>query len=282
MSQSRLLLAGTVMILSTILAVSSAPSIADEPATPATAVPGTPGTAQAPAPAGPPATRSPKLLRDYGTVPTAPIEEHTSVAGKPDLKPLAGVWLLVAQAELVSGKFRNFPQIFKITSNKDGARFQLLDVKLPEAVEQAVKDANRKVEPWKPSPEILQTLKANWSTLPVLKEKYVDEFLYGKMTYNVVAPSEYPTVFAKADEELKKALEKSKLAFQIEEAYRPRDLGPDSRIAQMIARTTVYAVQSVSPDTVTGTQSMALIAVGAASPIPYAFKGPFVMYRLGA
>jgi hypothetical protein len=212
-------------------------------------------------------------------VPTGPIAESTSVEGTPDVN-LGGVWLLVAQAELVAGKFRNFPQIYKVTGPVGAPKFQLLDVKLPDDVAQSVKDANRKVAPWTPSPAMLQALRQSWSTLPVVKEKYVDEFLYGKMTYQVVAADQYGKVFAAAGDDLKKVLDGSKVAVKIDEAYRPRDLGPDSRIAQMITRSTSYGVKAVEPEAIKGTQTMSLIAVGASSPIPYVFNGPFVMYRL--
>lgn len=243
------------------------------------------GTAAAPAAAAPAtgnaAQPKPKSLRDYGTVPTGPIEESTTVSGKPEPN-LNGVWLLVAQAELVPGKFRNFPQIFKITQDKGGMKVQLLDLKLPEDVEQAIKDANRQVLAWTPSPEILQKLKQSWSTLPTIKEKYVDEFLYGKIKYGVVASDQYGTVFAAAGDDMKKVIDGSKVALRVDEEYKPRDLGPDSRIAQMISRSTVYGLKSVDPNVIKGTCTMSLIAVGASSPIPYAFNGPFTMYRLSS
>ena len=128
---------------------------------------------------------------------------------------------------------------------------------------------------------MLRELKQNWSTLPVLKEKSIEEFLYGKLTYLVVAPDQYAAAFGGTlNDDMKKLLDGSKVAFKVEEAYRPRDLGPDSRIAQMISRTTVYAVKSADADTISGTQTMALIAAGSSAPIPYAFHGPFTMYRL--
>ncbi len=262
----------TLAAAACVVATSLAASAVDTPAA---------GTSPAAAtPAGASRSASPRTLRDYGAVPTGPIEEKTTVQGKPETS-LAGVWLLVARAEIVPGKFRNFPQIFKITQGTDGVKFQLLDLKLPEDVQQSVSDANRKVVAWAPTPEMVQELKQNWSTLPVLKEKYIDEFLYGKITYAVVAPDQYAAAFGGTpNDEMKKLLDGTKLAFKVEEAYRPRDLGPDSRIAQMVSRTTVYGVKSADANTIAGTQSMALIAVGASSPIPYAFGGPFTMYRL--
>ena len=82
------------------------------------------------------------------------------------------------------------------------------------------------------------------------------------------------------NDDTRKLLDGSKVAVRIDEAYQPRDLGPDSRVAQMISRSTIYAVKSVDANLIAGTQSMSLIAVGASSPIPYTFNGPFTMYRL--
>ena len=265
-----------VLVGAALFALMSA--IAFAAGTPPAAV--NPTLAAAASPAAPSASGSPRTLRDYSAAPTGPIEENTSVQGKPDTS-LAGVWLLVARPEIVPGKFRNFPQIFKITQGTDGPKFQLLDVKLPEDVQQSVSDANRKLAVWAPTPEMLRELKQNWSTLPVLKEKSIEEFLYGKLTYLVVAPDQYAAAFGGTlNDDMKKLLDGSKVAFKVEEAYRPRDLGPDSRIAQMISRTTVYAVKSADADTISGTQTMALIAAGSSAPIPYAFHGPFTMYRL--
>lgn len=266
-------LVGAAWVVATSLAALAA-------GTPSAGTNPTPGAATTPA--GPSGSASPRTLRDYGTVPTGAIEENTTVQGKPDTS-LAGVWLLVARAEIVPGKFRNFPQIFKIAQGTDGPKFQLLDVKLPDDVQQSVSDANRKVVAWTPTPEMLQELKQHWSTLPVLKEKYIDEFLYGKMTYTVVAPDQYAAAFGGVlNDAMNKLLDGSKVAIKIEEAYRPRDLGPDSRIAQMISRSTVYGVKSADANSISGNQTMALIAAGASAPIPYAFNGPFTMYRLGS
>lgn len=213
----------------------------------------------------------------YPPVEAGPIAEDTHLDGKPDVK-LTGVWFLVTNAELVPGKFKTFPQIFKITADKDGPKFQILDVLLPDDIQQAVKTANsRTLQQWQPDAAMLKELQENWSKLPPAKLKYTGDFLYAKIHYTVTLPDKYGQG---ADDALSKVYKDSKYTIEIQEEYRPRDLGPDSRIAQMITRATFYGVKAIDKDTVKGDMVLNFIAAGSGSPIPYKFSGPFVMYKL--
>jgi hypothetical protein len=284
MRNARVFSAMSLVIAATAVSFLARPRVAAADSTPAaptadaTAAP----TGNASAAATPPRAEgaAPKPRSTFGVATQGPIEESTIVRGKPSVN-LKGVWLLVAQAELVPGKFKSFPQIFQITEAKGEPKIHLLDVRLPPSAAESLKEATRKtLTPWAPSPEVLADLKQHWSTLPPATDKALDEFLYGKMTYTVAAPDQYAAAFPQQGEELKKVLDGSKAAIKIEEAYKPRDLGPDSRIAQMITRITTYGIKSVSHDTMNGTATMSMIAAGAGTPIPYVFNGPFTMYRL--
>jgi hypothetical protein len=112
------------------------------------------------------------------------------------------------------------------------------------------------------------------------KLKYIADSLYAKIHYKLVAADKYEAEFGSGEENLDKAIKGSKFTMMIQEEYKPRDLGNDSRVAQMITRSTMYGAKSVDKDTVKGDMVLDFIAAGAGSPIPYKFTGPFVMYRL--
>lgn len=269
-SDVRLVWVSNAMLTAALLLAPSLSRAADQPgaATPAAAAP----TAGAPQAAAPRPTFQP--------VEAGPIAEDTTVQGKLDAN-LKGVWLLVANAELVPGKFKTFPQIFKISGEKDGLKFQILDVQLPDDVKQAVKTANsRTLQAWQPDDAMLKELQQSWSTLAPAKLKYTGDPLYSKLHYKLVGPDQYSMAFNGADEALIKIFKDSKFAFLVQEEYAPRDLGPDSRIAQMITRSTVYAVHSIDKDTIKGDIALDFIAAGSGTPIPYKFAGSFAMYRL--
>ena len=216
----------------------------------------------------------------YPPVEAGPIAEDTHQEGKPDAK-LKGVWFVVTNAELVPGKFKTFPQIFKVTEDKDGPKFQILDVLLPDDIQQSVKASNsRTLQAWQPTDAMVKELQQDWSKLPPAKLKYTGDPLYSKIHYTVFAADKAGG--ANGDDLEKKANKDSKYTVLVQEEYRPRNLGPDSRIAQMITRATFYSVKSVDKDTIKGDMVLNFIAAGAGSPIPYKFGGPFVMYRLAS
>jgi hypothetical protein len=229
------------------------------------------------------AAATPEPRRAFPPAEAGPIAEDTSMAGKPAVD-LKGVWLLVANAELVpgTGKFKTFTQMFAISQGKSGPTFHLLDVRLPGAIAEAIATANADTSAWQPDAAALKTLRQSWRTLPPAKQKALDEFLYLKIHYTVAAPDNYGAAFPRRDEAADKVLKDSKVALLIREEYKSRDLGRDSRIAQMIARDSLYGVKGVEKDRLKGNATISLVAAGAGAPIPFSFRGPFVMYRLGA
>jgi hypothetical protein len=214
----------------------------------------------------------------FGVVEAGPFEESTLVRGKVDAD-LSGVWLLVANLEVAPGKFRNFPQLLKVTSGDKGPQFHLLDVKWPEDIDKSVKEA--KASKWQPTPEMRKSLAAQWSTLPIAKEKTINDFMYDRVKYELTAPDHYSEFGAK-DEKLDKTLGDSKFGLRITEDYRPRELPKDVPVTQLAQRVTIYGVKTVDKNTLQGEQLTGFVAVGIATPLPFTFNGPFVMYRLAS
>jgi hypothetical protein len=242
--------------------------------------------APAPAPAGEKSSAAPASGPPYddpnGTVEAGPFQESTNVRGKIDTK-LSGIWLVVARTQIAPGKFKTFPQIIKITQGKDGPQFNLLDVKLPDEVDKAVYDANNMtLAMWTPSPEVREKLSKTWAQLPPHKQKNLHDFLYSKIEYTLIGSDIYGEVFtgAKTNPGLSKVLEGSRFSLQVVENYKPRNLPPDARVSQLIQRRTIYGIKTIEKDLIKGENSLGIVAAGAGSPIPFAFNGPFEMYRL--
>lgn len=212
----------------------------------------------------------------FGVVEAGPFDETTLMRGKIDAD-LKGVWLLVANIEVAPGKFRNFPQLLKITIGDKGPEFHLLDVKLPEDIDKSVKNA--KADRWQPSAEMRKSLAAQWSQLPLAKEKTINDFMYERVKYELTAPDHYGELGAK-DEKLDKTLADSKFGVRITESYKPRELPKDVPVTQLAQRVSIYGVKKTDKDMLQGEQLTGFIAVGIAVPLPFTFNGPFVMYRL--
>ena len=249
---------------------------------------GTPAAAATtPSPAGPvtgapgavAATPLPPGMVPGDIVEQGPIEELTEVFGKIDPK-LKGVWLLVASAEVAPGKYKNFPQLLKITEGKSGLEFHILDVRLPDAIQQSFLETRRSMALWVPSEEARKTLAADWSKLPAAKQKARDEFLFGHIRYVISTPSEYMTAFPKRSEVMEKVLEGSKLALAITEDFQPRPPRPNG--SQVARRTSVYGAREIGKNEIKGDMFTAFLAMGAGSPLPLDFHGTFVMYRIAS
>jgi hypothetical protein len=206
-----------------------------------------------------------------------PFEEATTVSGKVDVD-LKGVWLLVGSAEVAPGKYKNFQQLLKITEGKSGSELHLLDVHLPDPIQQSFLDTRKTMALWVPSPDARKTLGADWSKLPLTKQKARDEFLYGHMHYLIATPSEYASTFPRRTEPIENALKDSKLAIQITEDYVPRPARPNG--SQVARRTSIYGVRSIDKNELKGDMFTAFLAMGAGQPLPLDFHGTFVMYRL--
>lgn len=238
----------------------------------------TDGVKSSAAPPAAPASNDPPAAVEAG-----PIAETTTVRGKIDTD-LKGVWLLVARIELAPGKFKSFPQIIKINQGKDGPQFNLLDVKLPEEIDKSVFDANNMtLSRWAPSDEMREKLAKSWAKLPHHKLKTMDDFLYNKIEYTLVAPDGYADILgpgANTSPGLTNVLKESRFMLKVLEKYKPRQLPANSRVTQLMSRTTIYGVKTVEKGVLKGENSLGFYAAGAGTPLPMTFVGPFEMYRL--
>jgi hypothetical protein len=217
----------------------------------------------------------------FGLADAGPFAEQTTVQGKITVD-LTGVWLLVARAELAPGKFKTFPQLLQITKGKSGPEFHLLDVQFPDQMEQSQSQANKTLAAWEPSTDTLKLLGKDWSKLPKAKQKTIEEPLYYKIDYLVASPDNYADAFTTRSELTQKVFDGSKVGMKIVEDYKPRELPPDSHVAQLIRRTTFYGVKTEEKDLIKGDITAGFLAAGAGTPLPYQFNGSFAMYRIAS
>src|SRR5438128_6817941 len=156
------------------------------------------------------------------------------------------------------------------------------DVRLPKQIDQAAKEADRKLTPWTPTDEDLGALRKQWATLPRATKKDVvaGDLVYGEVLFTLAAPERYEQVFPKRDEKLNGVLAETAFSLQIEERYRPLPQPPGSNIAQVGLRKTIYGVRNASDALVEGRQAVGFVAAGPGMPLPFNLGGPFKMYRL--
>jgi hypothetical protein len=106
--------------------------------------------------------------------------------------------------------------------------------------------------------------------------------IFQHIDFVLASPEMYARAFEKRNPELDQALEGSLFSLTVAERYLPHDLPPDSRVADLIGRTTIYAVKSVDDGLVKGNLRTGFIATGAGSPLAYNFGGSFAMYRVAS
>jgi hypothetical protein len=213
-----------------------------------------------------------------GLAKVGPYEESTKVHGKVDAK-LDGVWLMVTHAEIGQGRFKTFPQLLRIQNGEEGPEFHVLDVRLPEDVDEAVEQANKKLEAWEPTTEARKKLAGRWSHLPKYEEKDLSGFIYDKVVFELVSPDQYRSVLGSGPK-FDSVLEGSDFSLRVVENYKARKLPPNVKIGQVMQRNTIYAVRSVGESSVKGTIMLGFLTAGVGSPVPLEFGGSFVMYRL--
>jgi hypothetical protein len=249
------------------------------------AVGGVAAAADAPAPAGKPtpqaAAQPPRKPTPYASTKVGPFTEKTTIHGKVDAD-LKGVWLLVAAAEIVPGKFRIFPQLVKIEQGKDGPEFRMLDVRLPPSVYESYQAANTKLLWWEPSAESRALLGKSWASLEKPESKGVQEQIFQHIDFTLASPQKYAVAFDKHTPELDQALAGSRFSLTVAERYLPHNLPPDARVADLMGRTTIYAARSMDKGVVQGNLRIGFVAAGAASPLAYNFGGKFAMYRIAS
>lgn len=264
------------VVLSTLVLAAAAVAAYGEDTPTAAPAQGKPAAATTPGTGAP----MPGLGGDLADV--LPFDEKTTVKGKIDTK-LEGVWLLVAQAQVAKDKYKNFPQLVKITKGKEGLEFHMLDVRLPPDVDGSIREANRKtLTAWVPSEAMLKSLRQNWSKLPAITQKARDEFLFLNIEYTLAAPSEYAQTFPQQSDYIVKALGDSKLGLKVQEDYRPRPAATSFRGSQVARRTSYYGVKTIDKDVLKGDMITGFVAMGAGTPLPLDFVGPFQMYRVAS
>jgi hypothetical protein len=215
----------------------------------------------------------------YGVTKVSPFTETTNDHGKID-QDLSGVWLLVASVELAPERFRTFPQLLKITKGEGGLEVHMVDVRLPQPMQQSIREARFSL--WQPSEEMLATLRKSWADLPKYESKAVGEMIYQKITYTFASPDQYATAFQIRDPKLDKILKNSRFALSVSERYLPHELPSDTRVSQLMGRDTFYAIKSTEPGLIKGKHRVNFLAAGAGVPVPYNMGGSFVMYRIAS
>jgi hypothetical protein len=144
----------------------------------------------------------------------------------------------------------------------DEVEIFLLDVNLPKSVEESLKKAQDKSEEWVPTEADLETMKADWKTLPPTNR---DE--YSKIAWKVTTAAEFDTQLQQDP-----ALAGAKFSIVANQEMIPRPTQPKSNIL-------VYGVQEQTPNRLAGKHVRAMMAA-APFPIPIELKGRYTMYRI--
>jgi hypothetical protein len=212
------------------------------------------------------------------------ITETTKVHGTVPVD-LTGTWFLVGHAKMNEGKYRNYPQLIRVSREGEaGLTMSLLDVQLPKEMKRAIVAANEKQTAWTPSPKQLDALAKGWSKLPPSTDKdkdvMVGDVAYAHVTYEVAVPDTYAEAFPKQDDALKTLLANSGFTIYVVEGFRPLPVPEGKIVGQAIERKTVYGVQNAGDKVLAGPQLTGFLAAGLTSPLGFGFGGNFTMYRL--
>ena len=219
------------------------------------------------------------------TTPVGPFSETTTTNGSAPVD-LTGVWLVVVHTkpspEHAPDKYQSFVQLLKVT---DGATakptFHILDVQLPMQGE--IDKATRALTPWNPTPEQLAALKQSWSSLPLYKEKNLNQNIIASVDYTVATPDHYQEALKDFPAQL---LDGSTFALRVFERYRPGNVPEKSpvNIAQLMGRESIYtfAAKGDPPAQLNGQAVVKFTVAGAGFPLPLNFGGSVQMFKVGA
>ncbi len=192
-----------------------------------------------------------------------PTQYTTDVKGTvPDLN---GRWFAVSHIA-VPGNAQGTVTVatFWDVATVDGkTAFSLHYVQPPQAMREAMRQANLDRRPWNPSPEDLAALRDGWATLEP------EQRGAAKVATTITGRDGFTDVLAN-DEAMKDA----QWVVQISVDYTP---GPQRPMKDVM----LYGAKESLPDGWSGAYASATIA-GAPVPIPIAFKGTFRTYRLNA
>jgi hypothetical protein len=191
-------------------------------------------------------------------VPAAPVQETTVRGTAPDL---GGRWLALGWVELPAGGSLSAPALWEITVQEGKPVITHRFVALPPALAAAVDKANAAGEPWKPSPEDLNQLRAAWDGLQS-QDSHV-----ARVTNEISARDAF-------DDSLK-AEARTKDAMWVVRQRQDFDGSGGPAVRQV----TIYSVLGPSGRDYTGNFDSATVAA-APFPIPISFKGTFHLYRL--
>jgi len=149
------------------------------------------------------------------------------------------------------------------TDRYDEAEILLLDVAMPQEIEDSLQKANKAEAGYEPTDKELALLKSSWSTL---KPSGRDE--YSRLEWKIIAPKFFDEGL-KQDEKVRG----SKLAITGTWAMIPKPGQADKNIV-------VYGVRKLSSTKNTGDHVRAIMA-NSPFPIPIDMKGNFTWYKVG-
>jgi hypothetical protein len=190
-------------------------------------------------------------------------QSKTTVAGTVP-SGLAGRWVAMGWMQLPNGKTRNVPYFWEITEESGEPRLRVRFVWFPDAQNEAMRNANKAGEPWRPSPEDLAAANAAWDRLPLWRGP---------------GPSEVSTEILGRDA-LDDELKNDARMKDAEWVVRNHFLFPPSKAGASTAQqVNVYGVLSAEGDGYAGNYKTFVLA---AAPFltPLNFEGTFRLYRL--
>jgi hypothetical protein len=202
--------------------------------------------------------------------PPGPPVPTTEVIGKIPVD-LRGVWLLVTQGQVgtVEGKVRNGADLYAVWGTDGNQQVELYLRELPEPMATSLKEANKKLSPWKPTDEDIATLSKNLESLPA-----IDPMRYEKHIVKLVGPDSFETAF-KGD--VQDMLKDTQFGLELEHQFRPQPV--KDKMAQLMLDKAIVSGKQINPNLYEGRQVRTLLAAGFA-PIAVTTRGPSWLYRV--
>lgn len=144
----------------------------------------------------------------------------------------------------------------------DSVEVFLLDVPMPESIDEAFQGAQKTEQPFEPTDKQLALLRSSWQRLEPRKESE-----YGRIEWKAIE-AKYFDQGMQADPNVQGA----KFVISGTQSMAPRPGQPNQNIV-------VYGVRDVAEERMTGGHVRAMMAT-APFPVPIEFKGTFVMFRV--
>lgn len=199
-----------------------------------------------------------------------PVKEKTQVLGNIP-GTIEGTWLLVANSNVVSDKYRNTAAFYRIERRDGRLEVHQLHISLPPSMARDLDEANRAYRPWTISEDQAELVRRSLPSLPPAEPKRLSG-----VDFKLATPEHYAELLSKQPD----ILAGSKLALLVDERFKPRRIKPHERVAQLMKNTVVYAIERIGKSKLEGEHLRMTLAAGFV-PIPIKMHGPFVMYRVG-